>query len=276
MRTGAPRRRRPVLLACLPRRLRGPVYYRLFGAAAHRHPALFEDAELAFARDTRMRLRPGDISHGEIAFTGLYEYALTRSLVRLARRGGVLGDVGANYGYYTCLWAAQGAANRVVAYEASPANCEALGRNVAANALQDRVRAFACAAGRAAGRAAFYATPGADSGWGGFASRPGGVRSEVEVVRLDDHLAGLGVPRLDALKTDVEGADAWVLAGCERMLRERRIGVVFFEENRPCMAALGVAEGESRRLLERCGYEVRALTDPRDAVATYRARPRGR
>ena len=266
--------RPPLLLTLLPRRLRGPVYYRLYGAGASRQPALFRDAELAFARGTRMALRPGDISHGEIAFTGVYELELSRSLARLARRGGVLCDVGANYGYYTCLWAAQRPENRVVAYEASPSNYQALGVNVARNGFQDRVRAFGCAAGREAGRAAFYAVPGADSGWGGFASRPGGLRADVEVVRLDDHLAGLGVPVLDALKIDVEGADAWVLAGCERLLSERRIGHVFYEENRPCMAALGIAPGEAGRLLERWGYGVRALTDPRRDVAAYAASPR--
>jgi len=274
--TLGPHRRPPPWLALLPRGLRGRVYYRLFSADAPRHPALFQDAELAFARGTRMVLRPGDISHGEIAFTGVYELEQSRGLARLARRGGTLCDVGANYGYYTCLWAAQRPGNRVVAYEASAANYEALGRNVARNGFQDRVRAFACAAGRDAGRAAFYAVPGADSGWGGFAARTGGIRGDVEVVRLDDHLASLDVRAVDALKIDVEGADAWVLAGCERMLSERRIGHVWYEENRPCMTALGIAPGESRRLLERWGYHVRALTDPRQEVATYTASVRGR
>ena len=266
------RSRRPLLLRCLPRRLRGPAYYRLFSRDAASSAELFEAAELEYAPGTRLALQPGDISHGEIAFTGLYELGLTRRLVRLARAGGVLCDVGANFGYYTCLWAAQAAGNSVVAYEASERNHPALARNVERNGFAGRVRTFALAVGRRGGTLPFFPGPEEQTGWGGFASQSGSARREVAVVRLDEHLAGLGVESLAALKIDVEGADAWVIAGAEGLLRARRIAHVFYEENKPCMAALGIAEGEAARVLEGCGYRVRALTDPaRDIVTCYSA-----
>ena len=268
----ADRTRRPPLLRWLPRRLRGPAYYRLFSRDAARSVALFAAAELDFAPGTRLALQPGDISHGEIAFTGLYELGLTRRLVRLARAGGVLCDVGANFGYYTCLWAAQADGNAVVAYEPSERNHPALARNVERNGFAGRVRTFPLAVGERSGSLPFFPGPEEQTGWGGFASQAGSARREVTVVRLDEHLAGLGVESLAALKIDVEGADAWVIAGAERLLRERRIAHVFYEENKPCMAALGIAEGEAARVLEGCGYRVRALTDPaRDIVTCYAA-----
>ncbi len=48
---------------------------------------------------------------------------------------------------------------------------------------------------------------------------------------------------------------------------------MFYEENKPCMAALGIAEGEAARVLERCGYRVRALTDPARDIVTCCAAP---
>ena len=272
MRAGPPRR--PLLLRCLPRRLRGPAYYRLFSRDAARHRDLFESAELDFAPGTRLTLQPGDISHGEIAFTGTYELGLTRRLARLARRGGVLCDVGANFGYYTCLWAAQRPDNPVLAYEPSERNHPALVRNVERNGLSDRVRVFPFAVGKGSGTLPFYSGPEAQTGWGGFAAQAGSARRDVPVVALDEHLAALGVSEVAVLKSDVEGADAWVIAGCERLLGERRIAHVFFEENKPCLAALGIAAGEAGRLLEGSGYRVRALTNPRGDIVSYYARPR--
>jgi FkbM family methyltransferase len=267
------RSRRPLLLRWLPRRLRGPAYYRLFSRDAARHPRMFESAELDYAPGTRLTLHPGDISHGEIAYTGVYELGLTRLLARLARRGGVLCDVGANYGYYTCLWAAQRRSNAVVAFEPSERNHPALVHNVERNGLADRVRALPIAVGRSSGTLPFFPGPEEQTGWGGFAGHPGSARREVPVVRLDEHLGALGVRQVAVLKSDVEGADAWVIAGCERLLRERRIAHVFYEENKPCMAALGVAEGEAARLLEGWGYRVRALSNPDAEIVSYHARP---
>ena len=78
-----------------------------------------------------MRLRPGDVAHGEIAFLGFTELGLTRVVAERARQGGLLVDVGANWGYFTLLWLAARADNRVVAVEASPRNLEALRENLA-------------------------------------------------------------------------------------------------------------------------------------------------
>ena len=265
--------KRPFLLEMLPRRLRGPAYYRLYQRRAAQYAGLFDAAELAYARGTMLKLHPGDVSHGEIAFTGVYELGLTRRLVALARRGGVLCDVGANYGYYTCLWAAQRRANTVLAYEPSEKNRSALSHNIGRNGFWDQVRCFHAAVGRESGSLPFDPGPDEQTGWGGFASSAGGNRLEVPVIRLDEHLAALGVETVQALKSDVEGADTWVIAGCERLLRDRRIAHVFYEENKPRMAALGIAAGEAARLLKAWGYALRAISDPRADIVSYYAHP---
>jgi FkbM family methyltransferase len=265
--------KRPLLLDLLPRPLRGSVYHRWFSRGAARYTGLFDAAELAYARGTRLKLHPGDVSHGEIAFTGVYEVGLTRRLVRLARRGGVLCDVGANYGYYTCLWAAQRRANTVLAYEPSERNLPALRHNIERNGFSERVKCFGAAVGHSSGSMPFDPGPDEQTGWGRLVGRGGGSRVEVPVMRLDEHLASLGVETVQVLKSDVEGADAWVIAGCESLLRGGRIAHVFYEENKPCMAALGIPDGEAARLLKAWGYAVRALSAPAADIVSYYGRP---
>lgn len=51
----------------------------------------------------------------------------------------------------------------------------------------------------------------------------------VECVTLDTFCAAQGVEQIDALKIDVEGADFLVLEGAERMLREKRIKLIYVE-----------------------------------------------
>ena len=80
----------------------------------------FARASLEFAPSVKMNLKNSDVSHQVIAWTGLYELAVTKRLSAIARRGGLLLDVGANYGYYTCLWAAADDANRVIAFDVVP------------------------------------------------------------------------------------------------------------------------------------------------------------
>lgn len=69
------------------------------------------------------------------------------------------------------------------------------------------------------------------------------------------------------LKIDVEGADTLVLRGAEALLRARRIGTIFFEDNLTRMAKLGIARGEAQALLESCGYRCTPSTPNRPSGA---------
>jgi hypothetical protein len=91
------------------------------------------------------------------------------------------------------------------------------------------------------------------------------------VVRID---AAAEYPRdIDLLKVDIEGADAWALVGCERLLRERRVREIWFEQNKPRMKALGVAEDEAQGFLRSVGYNPRPRSDPRGELVDWSAVP---
>ncbi len=260
---------RPWPLRIAPAGLRVSLYYRFYRARAARRPGLYAAASLAAAPGVRMRLEPGDEIHDCIAYTGLYEAALTQCFMRHARQGGLLVDVGANYGYFSLLWAAAASGNRVVAFEPSPRNVAGLRRNVENNGFGERIRVDARAASRACGKMAFDFGPAEQTGWGGAVRENKSGAAGVPAVRLDEALAGERC--IDVLKIDVEGAEPWVLEGATALLCERRVKQIFFEVNEPRLAALGLASAASETLLRAAGYEVAPLGDTRGEVREFSA-----
>ncbi|HRJ09068.1 MAG TPA: FkbM family methyltransferase [Prosthecobacter sp.] len=203
-----------------------------------------------------MRLSPSDSFHGEIAFCGIYEADESRAIHMLAKeQGGLLVDVGANYGYYTLLWCAARPDNRAVAIEASPRNAQALRENVARNNLTSRVRVVECAVTRETGRISFDLGSAEETGWGGIASGLEGGTISVPAERLDRLVS----EPVRVLKVDCEGADAWVVEGATALLDSGNISHVFFEENVWRQERLGIAAGSAQDRLRRAGFEIQGI-----------------
>jgi len=217
-------------------------------------------------------LVPGDVISGNIAFTGFYEWDLSRRIVGHARRGGLLVDVGANMGYFSLLWAGTNPTGRVVAVEASPRNIGLLRNNVKQNRLEDRITVIPHAAGDHAGSITFDAGPAEQTGWGGISRGPSANTITVPMVRIDEELRGTDI---EVLKIDVEGSDTLVLLGCEGLLKERRIRTIYFEQNRHRMEQLGIPPDNAVRFLRGAGYECRPLgADAMEWIAFPKGAPR--
>lgn len=261
--------KRPLVLRLLPNRLRVAAWARLFRPVSERWYSLYRGAPLRFAPNVTMELTPGDVISDCIAFTGIYELTLSRHLVRLAREGGTMIDVGAHLGYFSLLWAAANRANRCFAFEASPRNIERLKRNVARNGFDAHIEVLPLAAGREHGSVPFDAGPLEQTGWGGLAAAPGDGTILVEAVRVDEALSTINEVAL--LKIDAEGADAWVLMGCERLLRGRRVNSIWFEQNKPRIKALGVGEREAEEYLRSLGYLACPRSNPSAEVVEWSA-----
>jgi len=212
-------------------------------------------------RPLRLHVELGDVISDDICRYGEWEPVLSRRLLAHAHRGGVLVDIGANIGYFSLLWAAAGPSNRVHAVEAAPRVFRKLVRNVCLNRLESRIRTYEVALSDREGVSAFEPGPEEQTGWGGLVDTSTVGAIEVATTRLDTLFADL--PRIDVLKIDVEGADMRVLRGGERLLRDRRIGTIYFEEIIDRMAALGIAPGDAAAFLESCGYSVSRVVDPR-------------
>lgn len=157
-----------------------------------------------------------------------YEPHVTRVLRGLLSPGATFVDVGANIGYFSLLAASLvGPAGRVLAFEPNPANCELLRQSVTANDFA-WIAIHPVAVAEARQQIAF-ATAGVDSN--GRVINPAEAEAEVaplplvEAVPLDEALAG--VPRVDAIKIDVEGAEARVWRGMQAVIQRHRPPLLF-------------------------------------------------
>jgi FkbM family methyltransferase len=263
---------RPLLIRLLPDSLKTRAFRRFYASSTEAWLPLYDAATLRLARNVAMELLPGDIISDPIAFTGIWRLRFSKRLLQLARRGGLMVDVGANLGYFSLLWAGANPDNRGVAIEASPRNVEMLRRNVARNHFDQRIQVLPHAAGRAAGTMLFDAGPASQTGWGSVASEAGPTSISVKTVRVDDAIDASA--EIALLKIDTQGSDTWILYGCEALLRTRRVREVWFEQNTPRMRALGIGENDALQFLRELGYQPRAQSrtdgDLVEWSATYR------
>lgn len=262
----------PVLFQVLPDSLKTSLFYRRYNPVPERWYDLFKDAHLKFAPGVTMSLLPTDVLHGQIAFTGFYELPLTRRVVEIARRGGIMIDVGANVGYFSLLWASANSRNKCIAFEASPRNVTMITENIRRNNLEDQITLYPLAAGKTAGTLEFELGTPEQTGWGGFASSKTAASISVDVVRVDEIVTGS--EPIELLKVDVEGADTWVLMGCERLLKAKLIKEVHFEQNKERLRTLGIGDDEAVKFLESVGYKVTPQSDPKGNLVDWSATPK--
>ena len=243
--------RMPTILRLLPPPLRQSVAFRFYADRHDNWRPLYTSAQLEYCRRVSMYdLVPGDVVSRSIAFSGFYELSLSREIVRLAHEGGLLVDVGANMGYFSLLWAGTHTNNTAIAFEAAPRNIKLIENNVGRNGFSGRITLVPKAVGDRKGEVLFDVGPADQTGWGGI-TVDGAGSIVVDAVRLDDVLVD---EEIAVLKIDVEGADTFVLKGCERLLRSKRIRTIFFEQNAQRMTELGVGHGEALSYLKELGY----------------------
>ncbi len=224
-------------------------------------------------RGLEMFILPGDLISDALAAHGVWEPLLTQRLLEAAQAGGLLVEVGANLGYFALLWAAVQPANRVIALEPAPRNLALFQANVARNGLDRQISVLPVAAGPRVALVPFDLGPPAQTGWGGVVADPAQASAPTQVVTvpLDDLLAEVG--EIAVLKIDVEGFDTQVLAGCRRLLCEQRVRMIYYEQNHPRMAALGVDPQEAQRLLTELGYRAEPLASDCPEVVEWMAQP---
>lgn len=247
-----------------PYALRDRLSYKLNRFYKQMNP---KDVTVKYGTNVKMDLLETDFGHRRIIMNGFYELTLSREISKLAAGGGVLFDVGANYGYYSCIWGSKNETNTVHAFEASPRNIEPLITNIAKNNLSSRVKLNQMAMGREKGKLQFnLALEDNQSGWGGLTIDNTEATIEVDVDTLDNYTAENHINSIDILKIDTEGADTWVLYGAERLLKEKRIRHIHFEVNLSRMKLLNIHPDEALNFLTSVGYGLKKVS-PSDFYA---------
>lgn len=208
----------------------------------------------------RLRVPP------DMRFTSVTAYLLRDAvepeldyLQKFVGKGDVFIDVGANIGLFT-LKAAPRAA-RVVAVEPGKEAGAQLDANIALNGFANVARVHKALSDKP-GRAALFHNPlGNDPQ--AFSLISDGSASETETVELttlDLLVRELGLPRVDCIKIDVEGAEGMVIAGAGETLAAYHPTVIF-EMNCPTLVKAGGDTAVAWNALAGLGYQFHALSD---------------
>ena len=197
--------------------------------------------------------RSSDTIGQSIATLGIYDLIVTEAILRLASPGDSAIDVGANIGYTSLLFSlALGNRGRVLAFEPASTVLPILRKNVDAwrelNVAPIKVEDVALS--DRDGTQSLY-LPDNYEQRSGDASLEAGSRSEQVQVRRLDSLTGLG--RVDIMKIDVEGHEAAVFTGGEKLLSSGALRNILFEEHLAYPAPSHLA-------LLRHGYSIFRLT----------------
>jgi FkbM family methyltransferase len=211
-----------------------------------------------------------------IVLDGLWETHVTGWLQQTLRPGQTFVDVGANAGYFTLLGGQLvGPTGRVVAVEAHPGLAELLRRNVVMNGLYGYVTTWHRAAWSSSTTLQLHQrlhSSGASSvGAIGQEAldRLGDTEEMVEVqaVPVDDLLVGL--PPVDVLKMDIEGAELQAFTGLTRTLEASPRIAVMFEWAPALMEGVGDKAEALIDLLEGHGLRFRLLEDDLASVERH-------
>jgi FkbM family methyltransferase len=194
-----------------------------------------------------------------LAIHGVYEPETVEWLCRVLKPTSTLVDVGANIGVFA-LMAAQRLCpqGRVIAIEASPGIYACLERNCAVSGLNNVVTLHSAAAALP-GVATFYDAPAESFGMGSLAARFKGGGVEVPMVTLDAVVAEYGATEIAAIKIDVEGFEADVLRGANRILSQKDPPQVLFEFNDWAERREGCYPGAAQEVLLDHGYSLAVL-----------------
>ena len=164
---------------------------------------------------------------GNTYFEGGGEREVQEALQQHLRPGMTFYDVGANIGFFTLLGARlAGKQGRVVAFEADPEIARRLREHVSRNVF-GWVAVEEKAVWSEPSMVFFERIDPAtspDRGLGHVVTESAGDTIRVSAVSLDDYTRTQPPP--DFLKCDVEGAEVEVFRGAQRLLREKRPGII--------------------------------------------------
>jgi FkbM family methyltransferase len=155
-----------------------------------------------------------------VMMDGYWEIWLTRFFANTMKPGMHAIDVGANYGYYTMLFAdVVASTGRVLAFEPNPAAAALLRESVLLNGFAAYTEVIEAAAGAApTGTTALFVPHGEPKNAHVGTSKREGVAHTVNLTSIDAQLDKLQ-GRVDIIKIDAEGGEIDIIAGMRTLLR---------------------------------------------------------
>ena len=198
-------------------------------------------------------------------YTQLYggaKYLLEQPEYRFFRshlcEGMTILDIGAHTGYYSRLFSSLvGTRGRVYSFEPDPWSFEVLRGHTY---KRNNIKQVSSAVGDAVRRSYFYPNTRsrADSS---LSPRPfSGEPIVVGMTTIDSFCSEQNVPRIDAMKIDVEGAETAVLRGAKELLRKHSPSWIALELYPEGLLREGSSVDDLCTLLHQFGYELHSLS----------------
>jgi len=201
------------------------------------------DFEIERVGRVRMFLNPQDsvVTRGIMA-DGVWEENETHWFTRFVGPGDTVIDIGANVGYYTVL-ASQlvGDQGRVYAFEPEPTAFALLEQNVRVSGARNVVLEQKAVSNENGTLQLFLAA--VNKGDHRIYQTDDRAAIDVEAVRLDDYLAGIG-GAIDFVKIDTQGAEALIIAGMDDTIRDNPGIVMAVEFSPQALQELGTSGEE--------------------------------
>jgi len=177
-----------------------------------------------FTEKSKLIIQKGMTGATGNLYCGLHEYCDMSFLLHFLRPEDTFVDVGANIGSYTILAAGHVGA-KTFSFEPAPVTFSHLMDNVMLNRLGNRVMAFNVALGSQKGTVGFTCL--SDTAINHVTYKNDVDVINVPVETLDDVLENQQAPTL--LKIDVEGFETEVLAGGNKILKNRNLKAIIIE-----------------------------------------------
>lgn len=213
--------------------------------------------EFAFDGDLRIGLYLQDELALRYALGQHFEPDVCEFFRNVLKPGLVVFDVGANVGQFTLLAAKRvGTAGNVHAFEPAPEEYRKLSANVSLNGFSNVLLNHVAICDRVGETVLRTAGPGLglynSLGKPLVSSQIGDI--SVPCTTLDCYVQARGVPRVDLLKVDVEGAELGVLRGAAHLLSPSDAPVIVCEFSDLTGTDMGHSTRELRRCLEAFAY----------------------
>ena len=200
---------------------------RIFQRISH-HICSTNEISVTSRHGVRFSLRPADYIDRIVIREGYYESEVLDALVKELPRGGVVWDVGANFGLHAITLKLLRPDARVICFEPSPDQAARILRNSYSNNLQ--VEVLCIGLGEVAGMGRLHIVRAGNPGMSTFYPWDQATYSEVLQCRLDtgDELISAGIaPAPDVIKLDIEGGEGAAIAGLKKRLSSGTTSLIF-------------------------------------------------
>jgi FkbM family methyltransferase len=188
------------------------------------------------------RFKPGPEDALNLCFNEVFEPEETEFFKRMVQPGNSLIDLGANIGYFSCLFASlAGCEGRVFAIEPDPENIRLLEENKFINGFEN-IEIIQAAVSTAKGKQKLYLSNSVQNSLYKVSEDTPVI--EVETIHLGQYYRERIRGRIDFLKTDMQGAEALLVGTIDEILRENHDIVIVSEFYPYGLSQLGRSAGE--------------------------------